>query len=122
MEISSQSWLNLNLQNFQVPSRTIVHTLRLLVSKSATNTVLEAQVVQLGEDARALSPCHPQLQARNSRQDNELFIGPSKIPLSRVWVISRAVIQPPSSFPTSSLTARNEARFWEDFQARWPGL
>lgn len=63
MEISSQSWLNLNLQNFQLGSRTTVHTLRLLVSRSTTNEVLETPVVQLGEDARALSPCHPQLQA-----------------------------------------------------------
>lgn len=122
MEISSRSWLNLNPWNFQLLSHTIVHTLRLMVSKSATNEVLEAPVVQPGEDARALSPCHPQLQAWNSRQDNELFIGASKIPLSREWVISGAVIQAPSSFPTSSHTARKEAGFWEDIQAPGPGL
>lgn len=41
------------------------------------------------------------------------------ISLSLEWVVSQAVIQPPSSFPTSQQMARNEARRWEDILARW---
>ena len=45
----------------------------------------------------------------------------SAISLSLEWVISVAVIQPASSFPTSQQTTRNEAQLWEDILAQWPG-
>lgn len=71
-----QSWLSSNLQTVRLQSHTIVYALVLLVSKSATNNVLEGPVVQLEWDARGWFPFLQQLLGWNlthSRQNHELF-------------------------------------------------